>query len=125
MKHYKTIQVNGKQVRLHRYLMEQKIGRRLEFNEIVHHVNGNKWDNRIENLELVSRSEHIKMHPEISQAWKDNNTYEIDIEEIKKMYESLSIEKIANHFGVAPMTIWYRMKSNNVKTNNRGHKFKN
>lgn len=46
----------------HRIIMENHLGRKLTFNEVVHHINGNKFDNRLENLELMSRSEHVKHH---------------------------------------------------------------
>lgn len=42
--------------------MERELGRRLEFNEVVHHKNEDPTDNRIENLELKARSEHSRMH---------------------------------------------------------------
>ena len=44
---------------MHRIIMEQHLGRRLETDEVVHHINGDKLDNRIENLELMGRSEHM------------------------------------------------------------------
>lgn len=42
--------------------MEKLKGRKLEFNEIVHHINGNWEDNRLENLRLMSRSKHASLH---------------------------------------------------------------
>lgn len=55
---YKIITVNGKQVREHRWIMEQHLGRKLESWEHVHHINDDSSDNRIENLEVLSNSDH-------------------------------------------------------------------
>ena len=41
--------------------MEKKLGRFLDLH-VVHHINGNKQDNRIENLQLMTKSEHVSLH---------------------------------------------------------------
>lgn len=49
-------------VLLHRVVIENHLGRLLNNDEVVHHKNHNKFDNRIENLEVMNRTEHIKMY---------------------------------------------------------------
>lgn len=46
----------------HRVMVEKKIGRLLKENEVVHHLNEIRHDNRLSNLELMDRSEHTILH---------------------------------------------------------------
>lgn len=46
----------------HRLIMEREIGRYLTDDEVVHHINHKRDDNRLENLQLMTKSEHMSMH---------------------------------------------------------------
>lgn len=53
---------NGEWRRQHILVMERSIGRRLTLDEVVHHRNEVKTDNRIENLQLMTNGEHTALH---------------------------------------------------------------
>jgi hypothetical protein len=50
---YKTL--NGKKNRLHRHIMEEHLGRRLESHEYVYHVDGDSSNNDIGNLIVITK----------------------------------------------------------------------
>lgn len=47
---------------LHRFILFIYLGRIISTDEIVHHIDGNKRNNRFDNLKICSRSEHMKIH---------------------------------------------------------------
>jgi hypothetical protein len=54
--------VSDRYIYEHRLVLEQQIGRKLLSTEHVHHRNGDKTDNRLENLQLLQVSEHAALH---------------------------------------------------------------
>ena len=57
----------------HQLVMECLIGRHLEKNECVHHINFIKDDNRKENLQLMTINEHMSLHSKLRHQNKEDN----------------------------------------------------
>jgi hypothetical protein len=58
-------------VRRARLVMEKKIGRYLKKNEVIHHINGIKDDDRPENLVILSNSAHLSLHHKNTKQIRD------------------------------------------------------
>lgn len=71
----------------HRYIAKQLLGRDLASNEIVHHINGKKTDNKIENLCLMDKEKHEHFHAWLMWKNKKNGKYP-NIRDQKRVLQS-------------------------------------
>src|SRR5699024_1406120 len=71
----------------HRYVMSEHIGRHLREDEVVHHKDENRLNNEINNLEIMSRSEHTKLH------MKDYGIVRCSLGRIKKIKRTRQIPR--------------------------------
>jgi Zn ribbon nucleic-acid-binding protein len=74
--YYPMAKRNG-QIKEHRLVMAQKLGRLLQPWEYVHHINGDRSDNRIENLLLTVKNEHPTLD-HISQNCRKSGMNELE-----------------------------------------------
>jgi HNH endonuclease len=60
---YLCFKKDSKKIMLHRHVMEQYLGRPLTEKEVVHHIDGDRFNNEISNLQLCSsQAEHYRLH---------------------------------------------------------------
>ena len=58
----------------HRKIMKLKLGRELMPDEVVHHIDGNPYNNKPSNLAVMTRSEHSRLH--IKEYWRKRHEKE-------------------------------------------------
>lgn len=63
---------------IHRIVIEKSLGRKLLSSEIVHHVDGNKHNNTLENLIVMNQAEHARLHftKEVKKTSKRGSKHE-------------------------------------------------
>ena len=74
-KGYRYVWLDGRCREVHRVKIEKKLGRKLSRSEHVHHRNENRGDNSDDNLQLMSASEHSKLHGNKVRFWEQSPAY--------------------------------------------------
>jgi len=99
MSEYMAIKINGVKHDLHRVIVENKIGRKLRKNESVHHADGNKHNNDPDNLEVILRSKHARMHAR--ETLNGAKLTKEDVLEIRNLIkQGMKIKTIAQTYSV-------------------------
>lgn len=104
---------NGKWRDAHRVVMEEYLGRPLDRCEVVHHLNGDITDYRLDNLDIMLLSAHTREHKQgrpIPKTRGENSPHaklrNADVSKIKAMLRRGVVQKeIAAIYGVHPTLI--------------------
>ena len=102
---------------VHIVVMEEHIGRRLLPNECVHHINGDKKDNRIENLCLMTIGEHATLHNNLNARHYRNlfsgeksvrsKLTQDQVDEIRLLKGKISGPKVGEMFGITSGNVYH------------------
>jgi hypothetical protein len=138
----------------HRYVMEIHLGRTLDKNEDVHHIDGNKINNNPDNLKVLSQKEHARLHhPQQERKESICNTCGVTFsypvyrtrkycshkchkktrekiewpsdKELEKLVWEIPRSRLAKKLGVSDRAIAKRCKSREIPQPQRGYWTKN
>lgn len=91
----------------HRHLVEKKLGKKLGKNYDVHHKDGNKLNNSLDNLEVIKKGTHTALH----HRGEKNNHSKLCAEDVVKIREQkalgVSAKELANTYNVDVSNIRY------------------
>ena len=96
----------------HILVMEKHIGRYITRDEVVHHINENRSDNRIENLRLMTFKEHAKFHLEERRKQGKLNHYTKAVINTDTGEIFDSVKSAAVKYGVAATNISRSCRTN-------------
>jgi phosphorylcholine metabolism protein LicD len=108
----------------HRLVIESNLGRYLTSKEHIHHINGNRSDNRLENLVVLTRQKHAALHMEQRQRDNGNHTLLADRKYLKYQYHKLgkTIMEIAKEVKCSYISVFRSLKRNRIKIKPRSHR---
>lgn len=121
---YPAVSIYDKKIHIHRLLKMYELGTDIDKDLYVHHKNGNKLDSSLDNLEMISKSEHQKIHnknkvisseqkkkiSEANQKRKGIKMKKIDIPDLKTLLtKGFSISEIAKKYGLSWSTVKYKV----------------
>lgn len=102
-------------VKRSRLVVEENLGFILPKEFVVHHINGIKDDDRIENLAIMTKGAHSAFHGRagrnIPKGAKHYRFKELDVEEMRNMRsKGYTVERICKSFGITKQTYYKRME---------------
>lgn len=131
MSHYKAIKVNGVKRDLHRHIVETYLGKKLPYNKVVHHIDGDKLNNDPDNLEIMTRAKHARLHQTGKKLSTETKRKIRKAKRATRVGASLSVEQIqivkmllhqgakqsaiARSFSVSKFCIWKIKNGRNSK----------
>lgn len=90
-------------VRQHRLVMEDHIGRYLRPDELVHHKDFDRQNNSLDNLEIMSRSEHQKLHNDLRIG-----TFYVTEDQVREALQGRTTKEASEFLGMHERSLYYR-----------------